>query len=173
MREQALRARTHSERRNLTTAVVAPYRFGHPHSWRSGLRGGQLNTLALIGIECQLASMRGAMRPVPAPANTHGCCFSQRLDRQTPRRPRVRQVSESEEKTAGGILLPDTAKEKPPVGEVVQVGPGKCNDDGSRQAPEVGVGDKVLYSKYAGTDIKLGSDEYVLLSEKDILAVVN
>lgn len=83
------------------------------------------------------------------------------------------KVSESEEKTAGGILLPDTAKEKPQVGEVVQIGPGKRNDDGSRQAPEVGVGDKVLYSKYAGTDIKLGTDEYVLLSEKDILAVVN
>ena len=83
------------------------------------------------------------------------------------------KVSASEETTAGGILLPDTAKEKPQVGEVVQVGPGKRNDDGSRQAPEVGVGDKVLYSKYAGTDIKLGGDEYVLLSEKDILAVVN
>ena len=83
------------------------------------------------------------------------------------------KVSESEEKTAGGILLPDTAKEKPQVGEVAQVGPGKRNDDGSRQSPEVGVGDKVLYSKYAGTDIKLGGDEYVLLSEKDILAVVN
>ena len=83
------------------------------------------------------------------------------------------KVSESEEKTAGGILLPDTAKEKPQVGEVVQVGPGKSNEDGSRQSPEVGIGDKVLYSKYAGTDIKLGSDEYVLLSEKDILAIVN
>ena len=79
----------------------------------------------------------------------------------------------AEEKTASGIILPDTAKEKPQVGEVAQVGPGKRNDDGSRQAPEVGVGDKVLYSKYAGTDIKLGGDEYVLLSEKDILAVVN
>ena len=83
------------------------------------------------------------------------------------------KVSASEETTAGGILLPDTAQEKPQVGEVVQVGPGKRNDDGSRQAPEVGVGDKVLYSKYAGTDIKLGGDEYVLLSEKDILAVVS
>ena len=83
------------------------------------------------------------------------------------------KVSESEEKTAGGILLPDTAKEKPQVGEVAQVGPGKRNEDGSRQSPEVGVGDKVLYSKYAGTDIKLGGDEYVLLSEKDILAIVN
>ena len=83
------------------------------------------------------------------------------------------KVSESEEKTAGGILLPDTAKEKPQVGEVVQIGPGKRNDDGSRQAPEVSIGDKVLYSKYAGTDIKLGSDEFVLLSEKDILAIVD
>ena len=59
------------------------------------------------------------------------------------------------------------------MGEVVQVGPGKRNDNGSLQAPEVSLGDKVLYSKYAGTDIKLGSDEYVLLSEKDILAIVN
>ncbi|EKQ67519.1 Co-chaperonin GroES [Leptolyngbyaceae cyanobacterium JSC-12] len=83
------------------------------------------------------------------------------------------KVSASEEKTAGGILLPDTAKEKPQVGEVVSVGPGKRSDDGSRQEPEVKVGQKVLYSKYAGTDIKLGTDEYVLLSEKDILAIVS
>lgn len=83
------------------------------------------------------------------------------------------KVSESEDKTSGGILLPDTAKEKPQVGEVAQVGPGKRNDDGTRQTPEISVGDRVLYSKYAGTDIKLGTDEYVLLSEKDILAIVN
>lgn len=83
------------------------------------------------------------------------------------------KISPQEEKTAGGILLPDTAKEKPQVGEVVQVGPGKRNDDGSRTEPEVKVGDKVLYSKYAGTDIKLSNEDYVLLSEKDILAIVN
>ncbi|MBD2153412.1 co-chaperone GroES [Leptolyngbya sp. FACHB-16] len=83
------------------------------------------------------------------------------------------KVSASEEKTAGGIFLPDAAKEKPQVGEVVQVGPGKRNDDGSRQAIDIEVGSKVLYSKYAGTDIKLGTDEYVLLSEKDILAIVS
>ncbi len=82
------------------------------------------------------------------------------------------KVSASEEKTAGGILLPDTAKEKPQVGEVVAVGPGKRNDDGSRQEPEVKIGDKILYSKYAGTDIKLGTEDYVLLAEKDILAIV-
>ncbi len=82
------------------------------------------------------------------------------------------KVSASEEKTAGGLYLPDTAKEKPQVGEVVSLGEGKRNDDGSRQQMEVNVGDKVLYSKYAGTDVKLGTEEYVLLSEKDILAVV-
>ena len=83
------------------------------------------------------------------------------------------KVSAAEERTAGGILLPDNAKEKPQVGEVVQVGPGKRNEDGSRQELEVKIGDKVLYSKYAGTDIKLGGEEFVLLSEKDILAVVS
>jgi chaperonin GroES len=82
------------------------------------------------------------------------------------------KVSEAEEKTAGGILLPDTAKEKPQVGEVVQVGSGKRNDDGSVQPMEVKLGDQVLYSKYAGTDIKLGSDDYVLLRESDILATL-
>jgi len=69
--------------------------------------------------------------------------------------------------------LPDNAQEKPQVGEIAAVGPGKRNDDGTRQTMDINVGDKVLYSKYAGTDIKLGTDEYVLLSEKDILAIVN
>jgi len=82
------------------------------------------------------------------------------------------KISPSEEKTPGGILLPDNAKEKPQVGEVSAVGPGRRSDDGSRQEMELKVGDKVLYSKYAGTDIKLSSEDYVLLSEKDILAVV-
>ncbi|WNZ26000.1 co-chaperone GroES [Leptolyngbya sp. NK1-12] len=83
------------------------------------------------------------------------------------------KVREAEEKTAGGIILPDTAKEKPQVGEVVQVGPGKRNEDGSFQAIDVQVGDNVLYSKYAGTDIKLGGEDYVLLREQDILATVS
>jgi chaperonin GroES len=82
------------------------------------------------------------------------------------------KISPSEEKTAGGIFLPDNAKEKPQIGEIVNVGPGKRNEDGSFAPLEVKVGDKVLYSKYAGTDIKLGGDEYVLLAEKDILAIV-
>jgi chaperonin GroES len=83
------------------------------------------------------------------------------------------KVSESEEKTAGGIFLPDNAKEKPQVGEIVAVGPGKRNDAGNLLTIDIAVGDKVLYSKYAGTDIKLGTQEYVLLSEKDILAIVS
>ncbi|MEA5618439.1 co-chaperone GroES [Cronbergia sp. UHCC 0137] len=82
------------------------------------------------------------------------------------------KVSAPEEKTAGGLYLPDNAQEKPQVGEVVALGPGKRNEDGTRQELDIKVGEKVLYSKYAGTDIKLGTDEYVLLSEKDILAVV-
>ncbi len=83
------------------------------------------------------------------------------------------KVSPSDEKTAGGIFLPDAAKEKPQVGEIVAVGAGKVGDDGKRTALEVKVGDQVLYSKYAGTEIKLGGDDYVLLSEKDILAIVS
>ena len=82
------------------------------------------------------------------------------------------KVSASQETTQGGIILPDAAKEKPQVGEITAVGPGKVEDNGSRRAMDVSVGDKVLYSKYAGTEIKLGDDEYILLSEKDILATV-
>lgn len=82
------------------------------------------------------------------------------------------KVSEAEEKTAGGIILPDSAKEKPQVGEVVEVGSGKRNDDGSYQTIDVKVGERVLYSKYAGTDLKIGGDEFVLLREQDILATV-
>ncbi|MBC7881472.1 MAG: co-chaperone GroES [Anaerolineae bacterium] len=82
------------------------------------------------------------------------------------------KVTAKEEKTSGGIFLPDTAKEKPQTGEVVAVGAGKINDDGTRVAPEVKVGDLVLYGKYSGTEVKLGEDEYVLVAEKDILAIV-
>lgn len=83
------------------------------------------------------------------------------------------KVSAAEEKTAGGILLPDSAQEKPQVGEVTQVGPGKKEDDGSRQPMDLSVGDRVLYSKYAGTDLKIGGEDYVLLREQDVLATVS
>ncbi|BAC88969.1 co-chaperone GroES [Gloeobacter violaceus] len=82
------------------------------------------------------------------------------------------KVVEQEERTAGGIFLPDTAKEKPQTGEVVAVGPGRLKDDGTRVDPEVKVGDTVLYGKYSGTDLKLGDAEYMLVAEKDILAIV-
>ncbi|MFN3429109.1 MAG: co-chaperone GroES [Candidatus Sericytochromatia bacterium] len=78
-----------------------------------------------------------------------------------------------EEKTAGGLVLPDTAQEKPQTGEVLSVGPGKLNDNGSRQAVDVQVGDKVLFAKYSGTEVKLDGETYLLLSEKDLLGVVS
>ncbi len=82
------------------------------------------------------------------------------------------QIEEQEQKTAGGILLPDTVKEKPQVGKVAAVGPGTKTDKGERVAPEVKEGDRVLYSKYAGTEIKIADTSYLLLAEKDILAIV-
>ena len=77
-----------------------------------------------------------------------------------------------EEVTKGGIVLPDTAKEKPQEGEIVAVGPGKLGDDGKRIAMEVKKGDKVLYAKYAGTEWKYKDEEYLILREADILAKV-
>jgi chaperonin GroES len=79
---------------------------------------------------------------------------------------------ELEEKTKGGIILPDTAKEKPMQGEVVAVGPGKRNEKGEVQPVDVKVGDKVLYGKYAGTEVKIEDQEYLILRENDILAVI-
>jgi chaperonin GroES len=78
----------------------------------------------------------------------------------------------AEEKTKGGIILPDTAKEKPVVGEVVAVGPGKVTDDGKKVAPEVKVGDKVLYGKYSGTEVTVEGEEYLIMREADIFAIV-
>ena len=77
-----------------------------------------------------------------------------------------------EEMTKSGIVLPDTAKEKPQEGEILAVGPGKTLDDGSRETMDVSVGQKVLYAKYAGTEFKVDSDELLIVSQKDILAVV-
>jgi len=79
---------------------------------------------------------------------------------------------ESEEKTAGGIVLPDTAKEKPQRGKVVAVGEGKLNDDGTRTKPLVKKGDEVIFAKYGGTEVRIGDDECVILRESDILAKV-
>lgn len=78
----------------------------------------------------------------------------------------------AEEKTKGGIILPDTAKEKPVIGEVVAVGPGKVTDDGKKVTPEVKVGDKVLYGKYSGTEVTVEGEEYLIMREADIFAIV-
>ncbi len=78
----------------------------------------------------------------------------------------------AEEKTKGGIILPDTAKEKPVIGEVVAVGPGKVTDDGKKVVPEVKVGDKVLYGKYSGTEVTVEGEEFLIMREADIFAIV-
>jgi len=81
------------------------------------------------------------------------------------------KVLEKEEKTSSGIVLPDKAKEKPQEGEVKAVGDGKVLDDGTRAQMDVKVGDKVIFSKYAGSEIKLDGEEYLILRQDDILAV--
>lgn len=84
----------------------------------------------------------------------------------------VLKVLESEERTKSGIVLPDTAKEKPQMGKVIAVGSGKLLDNGQKVALDVKVGDKVLFAKYAGTEVKLDGEEYMVLKENDILAIV-
>jgi len=79
---------------------------------------------------------------------------------------------EEEEKTKGGIIIPDTAKEKPQEGKVVAVGKGKVNDDGKLTPLDVKVGDKILFGKYSGTEIKLNGEEHLIMREDDILGVV-
>jgi chaperonin GroES len=83
----------------------------------------------------------------------------------------VVKVIEEEQRTQGGIVLPDTAKEKPQEGEVVAVGPGRLLDNGTRVAPSVKVGDRVVFAKYSGTEVKVDGQEYLILRETDILAV--
>jgi len=84
----------------------------------------------------------------------------------------VIELVESEEKTASGIVLPDSAKEKPQEGKVVAVGTGRVLDNGERVALEVAVGDRIIFSKYSGTEVKYQGTEYLILRENDILAIV-
>lgn len=79
---------------------------------------------------------------------------------------------EGEEKTAGGIIIPDSAKEKPAEGEIVAVGPGKLNDNAERVAMDIAVGDRVLFSKYGGTEVKLDGEDFLIMREDDILGVI-
>ena len=85
----------------------------------------------------------------------------------------VKPLLEEDSKTPSGIYIPDTAKEKPQEGEVVAVGPGEPNDNGEKIKPDVEEGDKVVYSKYGGTEIKVEGTEYLILSSRDILAKVS
>ena len=85
----------------------------------------------------------------------------------------VVKPSDEEETTASGIVIPDTAKERPQEGKVVAVGPGRFNEDGDERIPlDIEVGDTVIYSKYGGTEVKVEGDEYLILSARDVLAVV-
>ncbi|MCL7748837.1 MULTISPECIES: co-chaperone GroES [Halalkalibacter] len=84
----------------------------------------------------------------------------------------VIELVESEEKTASGIVLPDSAKEKPQEGKVVAVGTGRVTDNGERVALEVSTGDSIIFSKYAGTEVKFEGKEYLILRESDILAII-
>ena len=79
---------------------------------------------------------------------------------------------EAEQTTASGLVIPDTAKEKPQEGEVLAVGPGRVDDSGNRVPLDISVGDTVIYSKYGGTEVKYAGEEYLILSTRDILAVV-
>ncbi|MFZ0493645.1 MAG: co-chaperone GroES [Acidimicrobiia bacterium] len=85
----------------------------------------------------------------------------------------VKPKDEAEARTASGLVIPDTAKEKPQLGEILAVGPGEFNDSGERVPLDVKAGDVVVYSKYSGTEIKLEGEEYLILSGRDLLAVVN
>lgn len=84
----------------------------------------------------------------------------------------VKRIAE-ETKTAGGIIIPDNAKEKPMEGAVIAVGSGKVLNDGKLRALEVKVGDKILFGKYSGTEVKVGGDEHLILREEDVLCIVN
>jgi chaperonin GroES len=85
----------------------------------------------------------------------------------------VVQVLEAEQTTASGIVIPDTAKEKPQEGRVLAVGPGRFDDNGNRVPLDVAVGDVVIFSKYGGTEVKYSGEEYLILSARDVLAVVS
>jgi chaperonin GroES len=82
------------------------------------------------------------------------------------------KFSSEEEKTAGGLFIPDTAKEKPQKGTVIAIGPGKITDDGKRQSMDVKVGNIILFDKYAGSKIRMDDEDYLIIREEDILGIV-
>ncbi|WP_410503793.1 co-chaperone GroES [Leptolyngbya sp. 7M] len=85
----------------------------------------------------------------------------------------IRRIEETANQTAGGLFIPDTAKEKPQEGEVIAVGEGKYKDDGTRQTLDVKAGDRVLFGKYSGSEIKLDGEEYLIMREDEILGIIS
>ena len=83
----------------------------------------------------------------------------------------VKRLEDKKEVKKGGIIIPDTAKEKPQEGEVIAVGPGKVGDDGKRQPMDVKVGDKILFGKYSGSEVKLKDEEFLIMREEDVLGI--
>ena len=84
----------------------------------------------------------------------------------------VRRIEEKEEVKKGGIIIPDTAREKPQEGKVIAVGPGAVGEDGERIAMDVKKGDRILMGKYSGTEVKIDGDEYIIMREEDVLAII-
>lgn len=84
----------------------------------------------------------------------------------------IRRIEDSADKTAGGLFIPDTAKEKPQEGEVIAAGAGKYKEDGTRQALDVKAGDRVLFGKYSGSEIKLDGEEFLIMREDEILGII-
>jgi chaperonin GroES len=85
----------------------------------------------------------------------------------------IRRIEDSTDKTAGGLFIPDTAKEKPQEGEVIAAGEGKYKEDGTRQVLDVKAGDRVLFGKYSGSEIKLDGEEFIIMREDEILGVIS
>jgi len=85
----------------------------------------------------------------------------------------IRRIEDSTDKTAGGLFIPDTAKEKPQEGEVIAAGEGKYREDGTRQTLDVKAGDRVLFGKYSGSEIKLDGEEFIIMREDEILGIIN
>ena len=85
----------------------------------------------------------------------------------------VKRIEEEAEKTKGGIIIPDTAKEKPQQGKIIAAGKGKVNDDGKLTPLDVKVGDRILFGKYSGSEVKIDGDEYLILREEDVLGILD
>ena len=147
-----------------------------------------VDDLALSGIECQQHGVGAAPAPATTGRTTGAVEIVSGVYRSDPRQVEVTdvasvnikpledklvvQASEAETTTASGIVIPDTAKEKPQEGTVIAVGPGRIDDKGNRVPIDVKVGDVVIYSKYGGTEVKYNGEEYLVLSSRDVLAVV-